>query len=355
MDLSFSAAGFGVELGCLQATLDESEWQTRKERIDTRLRSSNPSWQIVPWQAGLDLSTLRCHAVTEFPTANGPADYALFVNSKFLGIIEAKKVTVNPQNVLEQAKRYAQGAAEGPGNWNGYRVPFLYASNGEIVWHLDVRPEKRVSRLVSNFHTAPALEAMFAFKPKPAHDWLLDTPPDLITRLRDYQRRCIIAAEQAVLNGRRDLLLAMATGTGKTFLTVAQVYRLLKSGFAKRILFLVDRKALAAQAVREFNAFNTPQGNKFTQEYEVYSQKFQKEDFGEEDPFDPKDPNGLGKRADTRRDRPLPQVPPQRSQRTRLQARPHLAQGRLAGRQRRTARTPGPRQRSHHRVGGGGG
>ena len=50
----------------------------------------------------------------------------------------------------------------------------------------------------------------------------------------------------------------------------------------------MDRKALAAQAVREFNAFNTPQGNKFTQEYEVYSQKFQKEDFGDDEPFDPK-------------------------------------------------------------------
>src|SRR5947208_930333 len=80
----------------------------------------------------------------------------------------------------------------------------------------------------------------------------------------------------------------MATGTGKTFLTVAQIYRLLESQFAKRILFLVDRKALAAQAVREFNAFTTPHNQKFTQEYEVYSQRFQKEDFGDDDPFDPK-------------------------------------------------------------------
>ena len=40
--------------------------------------------------------------------------------------------------------------------------------------------------------------------------------------------------------------------------------------------------------MREFNAFGTPHGNKFTQEYEVYSQKFQKEDFGDDDPFDPK-------------------------------------------------------------------
>jgi len=268
--------------------MNEAEWQTRKQRIDARLRSLNPAWQIVRYNEGLAFSTLHCHAVEELPTANGPADYALFVSGKFLGILEAKKVTVAPQNVLEQAKRYAAGAFQGPGNWNGLKVPFLYASNGEIIWHMDVRRDKAASRQISGFHTASALEALFAFDPKPACDWLLDTPPDIIARLRDYQRRCIIAAEQAIIGGRRELLLAMATGTSKTFLTVAQIYRLLESKLARRILFLVDRKALAAQAVREFSAFATPKNNKFTQEYEVYSQRFQREDFGDDDPFDPK-------------------------------------------------------------------
>jgi len=147
--------------------LTEAEWLTRKNRIDTKLRALNPQWQIVPWQENLDTSKLVCHAVTEFPTGNGPADYALFVNGVFLGINEAKKVTVNPQNVLEQAKRYAAGATNGPGNWNGYRVPFLYATNGEIIWFLDVRSPKPVSRQITGFHTAPALEALFAFDPKP--------------------------------------------------------------------------------------------------------------------------------------------------------------------------------------------
>lgn len=268
--------------------MNEAEWLTRKKRIDTKLRSLSPQWQIIRYHEGLDLSSLHCVAVEEFPTANGPADYGFFVNGMFLGINEAKKVSVNPQNVLEQAKRYSSGAFQGVGNWSGYRVPFLYATNGEIIWFLDVRGDKPVSRQVSNFHTGPALEAMFAFNPKSAYDWLLDTPPDLITRLRDYQRRCNIATEQAIISGFREILLALATGTGKTFLTVAQIYRLLESKFAKRILFLVDRKALAAQAVREFNAFNTPHNQKFTQEYDVYSQKFQKEDFGDDNPFDPK-------------------------------------------------------------------
>src|SRR5262249_26436353 len=97
--------------------MDESEWQTRKSRIDTRLRSLNPPWQLLPWKPDLDPSTLTCHAVTEFPTANGPADYALFVSGALLGILEAKKVTVGPQNVLEQAKRYGSGVTNGCGSW----------------------------------------------------------------------------------------------------------------------------------------------------------------------------------------------------------------------------------------------
>ncbi|MHC1766133.1 MAG: DEAD/DEAH box helicase family protein [Verrucomicrobiia bacterium] len=221
--------------------MTESEWDTRKRRINARLHSLSSPWTVIRYRQGLDLSALACHAVEEMPTANGPADYGLFVGGRLLGIIEAKKVTVNPQNVLEQAKRYAAGAYQGVGNWDGLRVPFLFASNGEIVWFLDARPEKRISRQISNFHTAPALDAFFATDLAPARRWLLDTPPERIERLRDYQLRSITAVESAILGGRRDLLVAMATGTGKTYLTVAQVYRLLESKFARRILFLVDR------------------------------------------------------------------------------------------------------------------
>ncbi len=84
------------------------------------------------------------------------------------------------------------------------------------------------------------------------------------------------------------MLVAMATGTGKTFTMVNQVYRLMKSGVARRVLFLVDRRALAAQAVRAFASFEPEPGLKFDQIYEVYSQRFQREDFDEDEKFDPK-------------------------------------------------------------------
>src|SRR5271166_1026122 len=78
------------------------------------------------------------------------------------------------------------------------------------------------------------------------------------------------------------------SGTGKTFVCVNEVYRLMKAGVAKRVLFLVDRRALAAQAVRAFSSFEAEPGQKFDHIYEVYSSKFQTEDFGEEEKFDPK-------------------------------------------------------------------
>ncbi|MFQ5709580.1 MAG: DEAD/DEAH box helicase family protein, partial [bacterium] len=261
---------------------EELEWQTRRERINKKLRSVNPPWKIIKYQDGLNTSTLDRHAVEEYPTENGPADYALFVKGLFLGILEAKKVRVGPQNVLEQAKRYSRGARDGVGNWNGYRVPFLYSSNGEIIWHLDVRNPKNLSRQVCNFHTAPALEE---FLNRPDSDF--EPPPVVNERLRYYQRKAIERIEEALAKGKRAMLVAMATGTGKTFLTVSLLYRLLESKRFKRILFLVDRRALAAQAVREFASFTTPKGNKFNQEYEVYSQRFRKEDFDDNEPFDP--------------------------------------------------------------------
>jgi hypothetical protein len=58
--------------------MTEAEWLTRKTRIDTKLKATTPAWKIIPFTDKLDLTTLTNHAVTEFPTANGPADYALF-------------------------------------------------------------------------------------------------------------------------------------------------------------------------------------------------------------------------------------------------------------------------------------
>lgn len=268
--------------------MTESEKTTRKKRIDEKLKSSLSNWTIIHHDMVTDRSTLKRHAVEEYPTETGPADYALFVDGKLLGIIEAKKLTVGAENVLEQAKRYSRGVLNTVGEWRGYRVPFLYSTNGELIFHLDVRKKENTSYELCGFHSPQALSDKFNRDTKSAEAWFENRPVKEITRLRPYQIKAIEAIEEAVINGKKRLLVAMATGTGKTFTMVSSIYRLLKSGYARRILFLVDRRALAAQTVSAISAFETPEGLKLDKAYEVYSQKFKREDFEEEINFDPK-------------------------------------------------------------------
>lgn len=266
------------------ASASPNEWQTRKRFIDARLKALNPPWQVMPHQAGMDTSQLHLCAVEEYPTATGPADYALFLHGKFVGVIEAKKVAVGAANVLEQAKRYSCSARAGSGLWGEFKVPLLYSTNGQQIYFIDVRHAQAASRTLSDFHTGPAMEEMLA---RPARsDWFAQNP-NIIVGLRPYQREAIAKVEEALARGKRNMLLAMATGTGKTFMTVAQVHRMLESKSIRRVLFLVDRRALAAQAVQAFHSFDTPGGRKFTQEYSLFHQQFRRGDLEDNGtPFD---------------------------------------------------------------------
>ena len=265
--------------------LNESERQTRKQRIDPLLNDAG--WQIVDHEPVRPTAALTRHALREFPTDNGPADYALFVDGQLLGIVEAKKLTLGPQGVLVQAERYSKGVADSPFNIRGFRVPFLYSTNGEVIWFHDIRDELSSSRQIAEFHTPGALREMLSRDFGLASQSLAELPNDQ-PKLRDYQKLANTETEKAIAQHKRQMLIAMATGTGKTFTLVNQCYRLLKSQTAKRILFLVDRRALAAQAVRAYSVFEPEPNQKFDKLYEVYSNKFQKEDFGEEDKFDAK-------------------------------------------------------------------
>ena len=266
----------------------ESEIITRKKRIDEKLKSPLLNWTIIHNDKVDDYSTLSGHAVEEYPTKTGPADYALFVEGKLLGIIEAKKLSVGAGNVLEQAKRYAKSVPNTVGEWRGYRVPFLYSTNGEIIFHLDVRRKGNSSYQLISFHSPQALLDKYNRDTEKAEKWLKSRPVDEITSLRPYQVSVIERIEESICQGKKTMLLAMATGTGKTFTIISSIYRLLRSGYAKRILFLVDRRALAAQAVSAMSAFETLDGLKLDREYEIYSQRFRRDDIDEDIHFDPK-------------------------------------------------------------------
>ncbi len=125
-------------------------------------------------------------------------------------------------------------------------VPFLYSTNGELVSFLDVRNATNIARSLADFHTPAALKELFNRNSEVSNKRLLDTPNDG-DFIRPYQKEAVEAIEKAIIDGKRRMLVAMATGTGKTFMAVNSIYRLLKSGVAKRVLFLVDRKSLAAQ------------------------------------------------------------------------------------------------------------
>lgn len=262
-------------------TAADSEWVTRKELVDKELR--NAGWRVTPHREK-PLSALDRCAVEEYPTSNGPADYALILGGQVIGIVEAKKLTLGPQNVLSQAERYSRGLRQG-GSWGEFGVPFLYSTNGEVIWHHDVRDDRNRSRQVAHFHTPEALVEQLGRDNTLAEERMLSLP-QTNARLRPYQGDASTAIEQALAARKRQMLVAMATGTGKTFTVVNEIYRLMKSGVARRVLFLVDRRALAAQAVRAFGSFDAEAGLKFDKVYEVYSQRFQKDDV--EEKFDPK-------------------------------------------------------------------
>jgi len=183
--------------------------------------------------------------------------------------------------------RYSKGLEQPGPRYGEFSVPFLYSTNGEVIWHHDVRHRLNRSREIAKFHTPDALREMLDQSVDEAltqlHAIRNNNP-----KLRPYQREANDAIVTTISERKRAMFVAMATGTGQTFTLVNEIYRLMKSGVARRILFLVDRRALAAQAVRAFASFEADQGLKFDKIYEVYSQRFQKEDFGEEEKFDPK-------------------------------------------------------------------
>lgn len=259
----------------------ESERETRKQRIDPKLTAAG--WEVV--RVNLSDLTFGAAAIEEFGTALGPADYVLSDGSELLGVVEAKKLTVGAQGILPQAERYAR-AIPSDEPWQGkFGVPFLYSTSGEETWFHDVRSPDNRSRKVTTFHTSVALRELLERDFDAEFAKLREIP--LSPGLRPYQVEANTAIEQAVAERKRKMLVTMATGTGKTLMTVNEIYRLMKSGVARRVLFLVDRRVLAAQTVRAFASFEAEPGLKFDKLYPVYSQRFQQTDFDEDEKFDP--------------------------------------------------------------------
>lgn len=261
----------------------ELEQATRQRRIDPRLEAAG--WAVTPFDTTMPKAIPSQKAVEEWPTTAGPADYALCDEHSVRAVVEAKKQSTGAQGILPQAERYSR-AIRIDVAWQGeYGVPFLYATNGEETWFHDVRLPQNRSRKVATFHTPNALRELLERDGDSEFARLRTVPMNSV--LRTYQVEANTAIEQAAADGKRKMLVTMATGTGKTLMTVNEIYRLMKSGVARRVLFLVDRRALAAQTVRAFASFEAEPGLKFDKLYPVYSQRFQQSDFDKDEKFDP--------------------------------------------------------------------
>lgn len=213
-----------------------------------------------------------CFACEEYSTTTGPVDYALVVDGDVIGLVEAKKPTEAVYGVLTQAQRYARSVKDAKYDFGGFKVPFIYSTNGRDVYFQDLRTEDSRSRLALTFHTPDALLEFLTrdfTKPKL---WLVDNANDH-QYLRYYQKDATKAIEDNLNRNKRKMLLAMATGTGKTVTVISLLYRMLRSGMFKRILFLVDRVELASQALGALASFEPEPGQKFDRIYEVFCRR----------------------------------------------------------------------------------
>jgi type I restriction enzyme R subunit len=236
--------------------------QRARKRIDELLGLAG--WAVQD-RAELDLGAARGVAVREFGVSAGEADYLLFVDRAAVGVIEAKKVGHTLTGVEEQNVKYRVGLPPGVAAART-PLPFAYESTGvETRFTNYLEPDAR-SRPVFAFHRPGTLAEWLTLAPEgvPAGEndllrsRLRRLPLLEIEGLRDCQVEAITNLEKSFAKNLPRALIQMTMGSGKTFTSVSSVYRLIKYGGARRVLFLVDRSNLGRQALREFQQFETP-------------------------------------------------------------------------------------------------
>ncbi|MBA4191190.1 MAG: type I restriction-modification system endonuclease [Planctomycetaceae bacterium] len=274
-----------VEKAQQAATLLDLDEAATRRLIDQHLRENG-------WEADTELLTFKNGvrpqkgknlAIAEWPTASGPADYVFFTDLTPIAAVEAKKAVKDVPGAVEQAKRYSrdllpQDGVIPVGPWGEYKVPFCFSTNGRPflrqiqtksgIWFLDARLPTNLSRPLEGWYSPAGLRELLAQNVTTADQKLKDESPAFLP-LREYQLAAVRAAEGGVAAGRREMLLAMATGTGKTRMCIGLIYRLVKAGRFRRVLFLVDRSALGEQTGNAFKDVKLENFLSFTEMYDV--------------------------------------------------------------------------------------
>ena len=218
---------------------DYNEADTRKHFIDVLLREAG-------WEIGQN-------AAIEVPLVGMPntpgegfADYVLYgADGKPLAVVEAKRSFSDPDVGRQQAKLYADCLEQMTG-----QRPLIFYTNGHSTWLWD--DQRAPPREVQGFYTAEELALAVTRRELQQDPRGLKVNTDIAGRA--YQLRAIKAMAESLAQGRRAGLLTMATGTGKTRMSIALVDLLMRANWAKRVLFLADRVALVKQAANAYKA-----------------------------------------------------------------------------------------------------
>lgn len=226
--------------------MSDTEKQTREKIIDGKLLKAG--WSTTDLQ-----QVSKEYEIVIDPTILGDSKYAgrqfsdyvlLATDGKPLAVIEAKRTSKDAAIGREQAKQYCYNIQKQKGG----ELPFCFYTNGHDIYFWDL--ENAPPRKVVGFPTRDDLER-FAYirrSRKPLTQELINTS----IAGRDYQIRAIRSVLEGIEQRKRDFLLVMATGTGKTRTCIAMVDTLMRAAHAERVLFLVDRIALREQALAAF-------------------------------------------------------------------------------------------------------
>ena len=227
-----------------EVALDISEAETRKLYIDLMLKEAG--WDVLSTEGAIQPSKACIEVEVEgMPNAEGIGycDYVLFgANGLPLAVIEAKRTSASPVKGKHQAELYADCLEKKYGT-----RPVIYYSNGFQTFCIDGLGYP--PRQLFGFHTEAELELLIQKRGR--HDINDFSVKDNITD-RHYQKMAIKSVCEHFNTMHRKGLLVMATGTGKTRVSISLVDVLTRNGWVKNVLFLADRIPLVSQAHKNF-------------------------------------------------------------------------------------------------------
>ncbi|MBQ0019150.1 MAG: DEAD/DEAH box helicase family protein [Bacteroidales bacterium] len=235
-----------LHVGPSSSTLTEAE--TRKLFIDVMLREAG--WDILtvdgaiaPAKAGVEIPVTGMPKYKPTDTGNGFVDYVLFGKDSIpLAVIEAKRTSKSPEEGKHQAELYADCLEK----QYGYR-PAIYYTNGFETKYIDGMGYPQ--RPVYSFHSLEDLEYL---RQKRGRADITDITPREDIAGRYYQINAVKSVCEHFNKKHRKALLVMATGTGKTRMSISLVEILMRNNWIKKVLFLADRTSLVGQAYRNF-------------------------------------------------------------------------------------------------------